>query len=159
VTNYFSWLTKYLRGASKIKLKNANKKRTVTIRRVILLEFLKASIADLITRLFSSWQNSEGGGDGNSGDRCWPPPPHSYEIFSEIYTTERRCALLANSCLKLIKLAAYFGWIFSRNGRSFSQFFTTSLSQDKEGIWRNLCWGCCEHNFTDKFLTFVSGML
>jgi hypothetical protein len=32
------------------------------------LEFLKASIADLITLLFSSLQNSIGGGDGNSGD-------------------------------------------------------------------------------------------
>jgi hypothetical protein len=31
------------------------------------LEFLKASIADLITLLFSSLQNSEGCGDGNSG--------------------------------------------------------------------------------------------
>jgi hypothetical protein len=29
------------------------------------LEFLKASIADLITLLFSSLQNSEGGGDGD----------------------------------------------------------------------------------------------
>jgi hypothetical protein len=47
-----------LRGASKIKLKNANKKRTVTVRKVIFLEFLKASIADLITLLHSSLQNS-----------------------------------------------------------------------------------------------------
>jgi hypothetical protein len=34
------------------------------------LEFLKASIANLITLLFSSFQNSEGGCDGNSGDNC-----------------------------------------------------------------------------------------
>ncbi len=34
-----------IRGASKIKLKKVNKKRTVTVRRV---EYLKASIADLI---------------------------------------------------------------------------------------------------------------
>ncbi len=34
-------------------------------RRLIFLEFLKASIADLITLLFSSWQNSEGCGDGD----------------------------------------------------------------------------------------------
>jgi hypothetical protein len=34
------------------------------------LEFLKASIADLITLLFSSLQNSEGSGDGDSGDSC-----------------------------------------------------------------------------------------
>jgi hypothetical protein len=32
------------------------------------LEFLKASIADLITLLFSSLHNSEGGGDSESGD-------------------------------------------------------------------------------------------
>jgi hypothetical protein len=31
--------------------------------RLIFLEFLKASIADLIIQLFSSLQNSEGGGD------------------------------------------------------------------------------------------------
>ncbi len=34
------------------------------------MEFLKASIADLITLLFSSLQNSEGDGDGDSGDSC-----------------------------------------------------------------------------------------
>jgi hypothetical protein len=39
-----------------------------TARRLIFLEFLKASIADLITLLFSSLQNSEGGGGGDSGD-------------------------------------------------------------------------------------------
>ena len=32
------------------------------------MEFLKASIADLITLFFSSLQNSEGGGDSDSGD-------------------------------------------------------------------------------------------
>jgi hypothetical protein len=32
------------------------------------LEYLKASIADLITLLFSSLQNSEGGGNSDSGD-------------------------------------------------------------------------------------------
>ena len=37
------------------------------------MEFLKASIADLITLLFSSLQNSEGGGDGDSGDSCADP--------------------------------------------------------------------------------------
>jgi hypothetical protein len=31
------------------------------------LEYLKASIADLITLFFSSLQNSEGGGDSDSG--------------------------------------------------------------------------------------------
>ena len=41
-----------VRGASKIKLKNVNTKRMATARRQIFLEFLKASIADLIT-LFS----------------------------------------------------------------------------------------------------------
>jgi hypothetical protein len=37
------------------------------------LEFLKASIADLITLLFSSLQNSEGGGDSDSCDSCADP--------------------------------------------------------------------------------------
>jgi hypothetical protein len=39
------------------------------------LEFLKTSIADLITLLFSSLQNSEGGGDSDSGDSCADPSP------------------------------------------------------------------------------------
>jgi hypothetical protein len=50
-----------VRGAYKIKLKNSNKKRTVTARMVFF--FLKTSIADLITLLFSSLQNSEGSGN------------------------------------------------------------------------------------------------
>jgi hypothetical protein len=37
------------------------------------LEYLKASIADLITLLFSSLQNSEGGGDCDSGDSFADP--------------------------------------------------------------------------------------
>jgi hypothetical protein len=44
-----------------------------TARRLIFVEFLKASIADLITLLFSSSQSSEGGGDGNNGDSCADP--------------------------------------------------------------------------------------
>ncbi len=59
-----------VRGASKIKLKNVNIKRMAKARRLIFLEFLNASIADLITLLFSSLQNSEGGGDSKSGDSC-----------------------------------------------------------------------------------------
>ncbi len=62
-----------VQGASKIKLKKVNKKRMVTVRRVILFfEYLKASIADLITLLSSSVQNSEGGGDSDGGDSCDP---------------------------------------------------------------------------------------
>jgi hypothetical protein len=41
-----------------------------TARRLIFLEFLKASIAVLITLLFLSLQNSEGGGGGDSSDSC-----------------------------------------------------------------------------------------
>ncbi len=44
-----------------------------TARRLIFLEFLKASIANLITLLFSSLQNSEGCGAGNSGDSFADP--------------------------------------------------------------------------------------
>ncbi len=63
----------YIRGASKIKLKNVNKKRMPTDRRLIFLEFLRASIADLITLFFSSLQNSEGGGDSDSGESFADP--------------------------------------------------------------------------------------
>ncbi len=62
-----------VRGASKIKLKNVNKKRMSTARRLIFFGFLKASIADLITLFFSSLQNSEGGGDSDSGDSFADP--------------------------------------------------------------------------------------
>jgi hypothetical protein len=62
-----------LRGASKIKLKNVNKKRMATARRLIFLEFLKASIADLITLFVSSLQNSEGGGHSDSSDSFADP--------------------------------------------------------------------------------------
>ncbi len=41
------------------------------------MEFLKASIADLITLLFSSLPNSEGGGDGDSGGQFLPFPKNS----------------------------------------------------------------------------------
>jgi hypothetical protein len=52
-------------------VKNVNKKRTVTVRRLIIFfEYLKASIADLFTM---SVQNSEGRGDGNSGDSFADP--------------------------------------------------------------------------------------
>jgi hypothetical protein len=50
-----------------------NKKRIATARRLIFLEFLKASIAYLITLLFSSLQNSEGGGDSDIGDSLADP--------------------------------------------------------------------------------------
>jgi hypothetical protein len=44
------------------------------------LEFLKASIADLITLLFSSLQNSEGCGDGDSGD-SFADPANFYHLL------------------------------------------------------------------------------
>jgi hypothetical protein len=54
-------------------MKNVNKKRMATARRLIFLEFLKASIADLTTQLCSSLQNSEGCGDSDSGNSCADP--------------------------------------------------------------------------------------
>jgi hypothetical protein len=66
-------LNEIVRGASKINLKNVNKKRMATARRQIFLEFLKASIADLITLLFSSLQNSESSGHSDSGDSFADP--------------------------------------------------------------------------------------
>jgi hypothetical protein len=71
-----------IRGASKIKLKKVNKKRTVTVRRVIIFfEYLKASIADLFTMLSSTVQNSEGRGGGNSGDSFADPCQEFEEGF------------------------------------------------------------------------------
>jgi hypothetical protein len=49
-----------------------------------LLEFLKASIADLIALMFSTLKNSEGSGDDDSGDSCAdppPPPPNFYKFL------------------------------------------------------------------------------
>ncbi len=54
-------------------MKNVNKKRMATARRLIFLEFHNASIADLITLFFSSLQNVEGCGDGDRGDSCAAP--------------------------------------------------------------------------------------
>jgi hypothetical protein len=63
-----------IRGASKIKVKKVNKKRTVTLRGVIVFfEYLKASIADLFTLLSSSVQNTEGGGNVDSGNSFADP--------------------------------------------------------------------------------------
>jgi hypothetical protein len=45
------------------------------------LEFLKASIANLIRLLLSSLKNSEGSGDGDSGDSCADRPPPHFIIF------------------------------------------------------------------------------
>ncbi len=57
----------------------------VTVRGVILFfEFLKASIADLISLLSSAVQNSEGGGDG--GDSCVLTPSES---FKKVFGTLR----------------------------------------------------------------------
>ncbi len=71
-----------VRGASKIKLKKVNKKRTVTVRRVIIFfEYLKASIADLFTMFSSSVQNSDGCGDGDSGDSFADPCQEFKEGF------------------------------------------------------------------------------
>jgi hypothetical protein len=45
------------------------------------VEFLKASIADLIILLFSSLQNSEGSGNYDGCDSCADPPPPIFTIF------------------------------------------------------------------------------
>jgi hypothetical protein len=45
------------------------------------LEYLKASIADLFTMVSSSLQNSEGRGDGNSGDSFADPCQEFKEVF------------------------------------------------------------------------------
>ena len=64
-------------------MKKVNKKRTVTVRRLkkYFFEYLKASIADLFTMLPSSVQNSEGRGDGNSGDSFADPCQEFKEGF------------------------------------------------------------------------------
>jgi hypothetical protein len=49
------------------------KKRMATARRLFFGGFLKASIADLVALLFSSLQNSEGSGNGDSGDSFADP--------------------------------------------------------------------------------------
>jgi hypothetical protein len=59
------------------------------------LEFLKASIADLITVLFPSLQNSEGSGDGDSGYSCADPLP----IFT-IYEDQNFTFSLSPSLLR-----------------------------------------------------------
>jgi hypothetical protein len=48
------------------------------------LEYLKASIADLFIMLSSSVQNSEGRGDGNSGDSFADPCQEFKESFFKV---------------------------------------------------------------------------
>jgi hypothetical protein len=64
------------------QIEKVNKKRTVTVRRVIIFfKYLKASIADLFTMLSSSVQNSEGRGDGDSGNSFADPCQEFKEGF------------------------------------------------------------------------------
>jgi hypothetical protein len=53
------------------------------------LEFLKASIADLIKLLFSSLHNSKGGGDSDSGDSFADPcqflPNFTFSLSPSFY--------------------------------------------------------------------------
>jgi hypothetical protein len=51
------------------------------------LQFLKASIADLITLFFSSLQNSEGGGDSDSGDSFADPCQFNFQPLSFTFET------------------------------------------------------------------------
>jgi hypothetical protein len=61
------------------------------------LEFLKASIADLITLLFSSLQNSEGSGNYDGCDSSAAPPP----IFT-IFKGQNLTFRLSPSLLRLL---------------------------------------------------------
>ena len=64
---------RYVRGASKIKVKNVNKKRMATARRLIFFG-ISQGIHCWSDTLFFSWlQNSEGGGDSDSGDSFADP--------------------------------------------------------------------------------------
>jgi hypothetical protein len=62
---------------------------------VIFLEILKESIADLITLLFSTLQNSEGSDDGDSGDSCADSP----QFFTN-FLSPSLLRLLAKNLLK-----------------------------------------------------------
>ncbi len=83
-------IKEYLRykvfSASKIKLKNANKKENGYNEKIFF--FLKASITDLITLLSSSVQNSEGGSHSDSSDFQRPkfnlqPLSFTFETFDK----------------------------------------------------------------------------
>jgi hypothetical protein len=72
----------HVRGASKIKLKKVNKKRMVTVRRLIIfLNISRHPFADLFTMLSSSVQNSEGRGNGNGGNSFADPCQEFKEGF------------------------------------------------------------------------------
>jgi hypothetical protein len=87
-----------------MKMKNANKKRTVTARRLIFWEFLKASIADLITLLFLPLQNSECGGHSDRGDSCAdhhpPPSPTQFLPLRKARVSASLLRLLAKNLQK-----------------------------------------------------------
>jgi hypothetical protein len=76
------------------------------------LEFLRASIADLITLFFSSLQNSEGGGDSDSGDSfadpCqflpFQPLSFTFETFGKKLAETKIVARVNGKTIKAKKL-------------------------------------------------------
>ena len=92
-----------------------------TARRLIFLEFLKASIADLITLFFSSLQNSEGGGDSGDSfaDPCqflpfpkrkfnFQPLSFTFETFGKKLAETKIVARVNVKKIKAIKLKKGF---------------------------------------------------
>ncbi len=65
------------------QIEKLNKKRTVTVRRVIIfLNISRHPLPLLFTLLSSSVKkNSEGGGNGDSGVSCGDPPRNLNEVF------------------------------------------------------------------------------
>ncbi len=58
------------------------------------MEFLKASIADLVTLFFSSLQNSEGSGNGDSGD-SFADPCQFLPLYTIIYHLYQNLSITA----------------------------------------------------------------
>jgi hypothetical protein len=102
------WLDEKRMRCIQNQIEKCEEKRLATARRLIFLEFLKASIADLITLLFSSLQNSEDSGDSDSGDCCaanfyhfrrpkfnFLPLPFTFETF-EAKSLQQQKSLLGS---------------------------------------------------------------
>jgi hypothetical protein len=77
----------------------------------IFLEFLKAFIADLTKLLFSSLQNSEGGGDGNSGNSL----SITAKVGGFFWPLLRLCRYAMSKHIFLMSCLNRFRFIFPKN--------------------------------------------
>jgi hypothetical protein len=85
-------------------LKKVNKKRTVTVRRIIIfLNISRHPLLIFFTLLSSSVQNSEGAGDGDSGDSFADPCQEFKQGFLGGFQWSPPCLIIIKDMYKYIR--------------------------------------------------------